>query len=594
MKTKILFFLNGTLFAGIVAALAADTAFTYQGRLNDGAAPASGVYDLRFLLFDAATNGSLVTPPITSSNIAVTGGLFTVTLDFGTGAFNGLDRWLQIDVRTNGGSNFVALLPRQPITPAPHAIFSTRAGTVTNGSIDTAQLAAGAVTRAKIASNAVDTLQLADGAVTTPKLAFGAVDTPQIANGGVTTIKLASNAVTTAKIADFAVDTAQLAGSAVTTGKLTNEAVTTSKLADDAVTSAKVLNGTLLPADFDVDRFNTTFWRTGGNSNTTAGTHFIGTTDASAFEIHVNAERALRIAPDLTGAPNMVGGSPVNRVLNSSKGATIAGGGQTFSVIFSVAGTNEVTGDFGTVGGGKGNRSGNYSTIGGGRDNRAVGYGATIPGGYDNAAGGEYSFAAGTRAKANHNGAFVWAGGATEDFPSETENRFHVYAQQGLQVEFGGQQASGRGNLWVTIGSANTPTKLINSFIGAYLSTGGSWVNASDRNKKENFERVDVRAVLEKVAVLPLTTWNYKSEDASTKHLGPMAQDFRAAFGLGNDEKGIGTVDADGVALAAIQGLNQKLEEQVKESETRLHALEQEFSELKRALGKLSEQRAEP
>ena len=59
---------------------------------------------------------------------------------------------------------------------------------------------------------------------------------------------------------------------------------------------------------------------------------------------------------------------------------------------------------------------------------------------------------------------------------------------------------------------------------------------------------------------LPLTTWNYKA-DTGTRHLGPMAQDFFAAFGIGPDDQHIATVDADGVALAAIQGLHQKLEE---------------------------------
>ena len=67
--------------------------------------------------------------------------------------------------------------------------------------------------------------------------------------------------------------------------------------------------------------------------------------------------------------------------------------------------------------------------------------------------------------------------------------------------------------------------------------------------------------MLAKVAELPIQQWRFKAEDASVKHVGPMAQDFRAAFGLGEIPTAIATVDADGVALAAIQGLNQKLEE---------------------------------
>ncbi len=82
----------------------------------------------------------------------------------------------------------------------------------------------------------------------------------------------------------------------------------------------------------------------------------------------------------------------------------------------------------------------------------------------------------------------------------------------------------------------------------------------SDRAAKQDFTAVDAQAVLDKVAALPITQWRF-TEFPGALHLGPTAQDFRAAFGLGLDDLSIATVDADGVALAAIQGLNQKLEE---------------------------------
>jgi len=83
----------------------------------------------------------------------------------------------------------------------------------------------------------------------------------------------------------------------------------------------------------------------------------------------------------------------------------------------------------------------------------------------------------------------------------------------------------------------------------------------SDRNAKENFAAVDPGAVLARVATLPVTEWNYKTDSKSVQHIGPMAQDFQAAFGLdGRDDKHISVVDEGGVALAAIQGLNQKVE----------------------------------
>jgi len=115
------------------------------------------------------------------------------------------------------------------------------------------------------------------------------------------------------------------------------------------------------------------------------------------------------------------------------------------------------------------------------------------------------------------------------------------------------------------------------------LRVNGTFVSASDRNQKQNLQPVEPRAVLEKVAALPIAEWSFK-QDAETRHVGPMAQDFRAAFGLGTDDKHIATVDADGVALAAIQGLNQRLNE--KEAEIR--ELKRAVAELQAALGTAS------
>ena len=128
-------------------------------------------------------------------------------------------------------------------------------------------------------------------------------------------------------------------------------------------------------------------------------------------------------------------------------------------------------------------------------------------------------------------------------------------------------------------------TELMHLVAGG-LYVNGTFVSSSDRNAKENFKPVDPRAVLEKVAALPLSEWNYKSDTAS-RHLGPMAQDFHAAFGIGPDDKHIATVDADGVALAAIQGLNQKVDDRSQESGARIQKLEAENAELKARLTNL-------
>ncbi|HEV2914990.1 MAG TPA: tail fiber domain-containing protein, partial [Pyrinomonadaceae bacterium] len=90
---------------------------------------------------------------------------------------------------------------------------------------------------------------------------------------------------------------------------------------------------------------------------------------------------------------------------------------------------------------------------------------------------------------------------------------------------------------------------------------GGSWNNLSDRNMKANFAAVDTRAILRGVLGLPISTWNYKTQDKSIRHIGPMAQDFFATFKVGEGDKTIATIDPDGVALAAIQGLHEELKD---------------------------------
>jgi hypothetical protein len=101
-----------------------------------------------------------------------------------------------------------------------------------------------------------------------------------------------------------------------------------------------------------------------------------------------------------------------------------------------------------------------------------------------------------------------------------------------------------------------------NVSVGAELPAGsGSWTVLSDRNVKENFRPVNAQAVLAKVAALPMNSWNYKTQDKSIRHIGPVAQDFHAAFGYGEDERHIAEVDEGGVALAAIQGLNSKMDD---------------------------------
>jgi len=123
---------------------------------------------------------------------------------------------------------------------------------------------------------------------------------------------------------------------------------------------------------------------------------------------------------------------------------------------------------------------------------------------------------------------------------------------------------------------------------GAYLSNGGTWTNASDRNKKENFRRLDGDAILKKISRLPLTRWNYKGQ--AEQHIGPVAQDFYRIFQVGENDKTISTIDPSGIALIGVQELYKKwktaekrietLQSTIQSQEERLRSLEEKINQL--------------
>lgn len=243
----------------------------------------------------------------------------------------------------------------------------------------------------------------------------------------------------------------------------------------------------------------------------------------------------------------------------------------------------------------------------GGEFNEALGIGSLAAGSYSKASGFN-SFALGSGANADHTGAFVWSdAGADGSYTvhSERVNQFRVRAHGGARFDVGDDEGSYvGGEQWVDIrtqanNSFANPAdfRLIDTSTGAYLSLGGGWVNASDRNRKTDIREVDTRWVLDQLAAMPVQTWRYKVEDQSIRHIGPMAQDFQAYFGFGGDPRGIMSVDADGVALAAIQALYQvtrELEErtaQLEAQNTRLDSLETRLQALEAGLHPFEDQR---
>jgi len=315
----------------------------------------------------------------------------------------------------------------------------------------------------------------------------------------------------------------------------------------------------------------------GGNQNLASG---YGSTVAGGYLNNASNDMATVAGGAWNGAVNTnatVGGGYLNTA--SGFGAAVAGGGDNTAsgdlAVVGGGGNNIASGFASFVGGGGGQAgdqslgniaSGEASVLGGGFQNTASGYCAMVLGGVNNHANRSYSFAGGNSAWAINSGAFVWNDGSKCPTSSTADYQFMVRASGGF--------------VFYTSFDDN----------GVSLAAGsGSWTTMSDRNAKENFAPVDTQSVLAKVAALPLATWNYKSQNTSIRHLGPMAQDFKAGFALGETDTGISTVDADGVALAAIQGLNQKVEAQLKAKDAEIQTLKAQNAALSARLERIEQ-----
>jgi hypothetical protein len=122
----------------------------------------------------------------------------------------------------------------------------------------------------------------------------------------------------------------------------------------------------------------------------------------------------------------------------------------------------------------------------------------------------------------------------------------------------------------------NEPVCLTPSSSAPTCPQGCAPLCVSDRNLKRDIAPVDEQAVLESVAHMPISTWSYKADDPAVRHLGPMAQDFHAAFGLGDTDRAYDPIDAHGIALAAIKALYERVERQ----QATIERLERENEEL--------------
>jgi hypothetical protein len=629
---------------------AQGTAFTYNGSLNSSGIRASGFYDFTFQIFDgpnAAANP--VTIPFATNGVPVSNGLFNVTVDFGNGIFTGAPRWLQITVQSNSVPPAVTLNPRQQLTPSPYAIFATTSATVTNGAITSAQLANNSVGTAQIQANAINASQIASGQVV--KNVNGLTDSVTLSAGANVTITPSGNTIQFSAPNTGGWGLAGNAGTTpgpnfigTTDNKAFESHVNGIRALRLEPTSNNSANTNLVnviggsPANFVTPGvrgatiggggavyyfgqlctnsvtgdFGTV---SGGQANIAAGDSFVGggqQNSASGVYAAIGGGSGNLAA----GSTSFIGGGSGNQAkLNYS---TVAGGGQNWCLNnFGIIGggyNNYVAQDSegGAILGGENNvvwTNSRNSFIGGGVSNQIIGSYSVIPGGLYNQVSGNYSFAAGWQARSIASGTFTWADPSTgaSHFGSGS-NCFNVFSGNQIALEAGSSIYMSGGSTALGMGTDNIYLIAPNSEInmqasgeidifsqthpvgaGVYIAAGGSgWNSLSDRNVKENFTDINARDVLEKVAQMPISIWNYKSQKQSIRHIGPMAQDFHAAFAVGEDDKHINNLDEEGVALAAIQGLNQKLESQIKEKDGQIHDLQKSISELRSMIANLA------
>jgi hypothetical protein len=718
--------------ASLSIARAQGTAFTYQGRLNDGGSPAHGTYDFRFRLAADSLANTYVGNPYLSNGVFVTNGLFAATPDFGPGILTGSNYWLEVSVRTNGAIPYLALTPLQKLTPTPYAVFATSSsnllgtlpasqlsGSILNGNLPASPSFSG-VNVSNVNASTLNGLSSAGfwqlgGNNVSPGQFLGSTNNQpvEIWTGGQRAVRFEpgaggspniiagfpnnsiSGGVFGSIIGGGGYNTIQSNSLSAIVGGSYNGIQTNAYNSFIGGGQQNVIVGYSYPAGYlhssivggQVNYINSSPWSFigGGYQNqiefgnvSVIGGGYLNASESAYDSVIGGGLRntnyysgtATTIGGggqnfiDFSSDYSVIGGGVANHISYLTANGTIGGGASNFvyGISSTVAGgennsasafrdsvgggiQNTASGGISTVSGGWTNTaSGNSSTIGGGDHNIAPGLGAsigggghnyaggqaaTIPGGQYNYAGGFASFAAGQNAYAYSQGTFIWADSQNFGFTSFTPDEFAVRANNGVRIQSNvgvhldavdrpiivrdwdpfaynapnGKAGIGRWGLFMepTLLTIGIPDLSSRGFQIAKYNTNGNYttlasvdqagnlfvaanviahgvVLTSDRDAKEHFNKLDAKSVLAKVAALPITEWNYKDEGVGTRHLGPVAQDFHAAFGLnGADDKHISVVDEGGVALAAIQGLNQQVKElkiENDELKQRLAALE--------------------
>ena len=438
MKCKlfILVLMAAMTLCGSMTVRGQGTAFTYQGILKQDGFAAYGTYDFRFEAYGSAIGGGPVSPSAFINGVEVSNGLFTVTINLGAGAFNGAPRWLQMGVKTNASLDpYTILSPRQEMTPAPYAIYAANASSANlvpwsgiqsmplafaDGIDNDTTYSAGAGLRLSGTTFSLDSAFTdniywrLDGNTTVPGQFLGTVNNQplELRANNFRALRLEPGGGLPNVIGGSSVNaTVGLVHSATIAGGHQNVISNNSHAATIGGGELNIVNPNSPLATISggqsnrVTRPHGTI--AGGWSNTVAEIGgFVGGGSTNVASGHESAV--------VGGERNVAGGT-----------AAFIGGGFA----------NDATEYGSTIAGGYFNRSeGNASTVAGGASNQASGDQSAIPGGSANRAAGAHSLAAGLRARADHDGTFVWADRTFVDFPSTSSNQFLVRAKGGFGI----------------------------------------------------------------------------------------------------------------------------------------------------------------
>ncbi len=567
--------------AGLLVTLpaSADT-LTYNGHLEASNAPANGRFDLRLVTHGDAKSAAPLAAPMEFPSVPVIDGAFRVEFDLPAGRD---EAWVELAVRAAGESVWSTIPGRNKAVAAPSAIGQCWSSTGDDGS--------------NPATNFLGTTDAQPLVLRTRNVqSFKIEPSTELFEG---------NPITANVIAGSSANvvTAGMRGATISGGGMPSSD-------SDPITT---VGGKNLVADH--------YGTVAGGFNNRAG-NVNGAYAAAVGGGHSNVA---------SGQSSTISGGSSNTAIGFQ--STVGGGNFNFATgqASAVSGGffNTASGLYSTVSGGTDNCAG-------GRQSWAGGSSAKVRPGSSSGVSGSGCLGIASTGVTGDVGTYVWADSEGNDFVSTGSDQFNVRARGGVGINMTPRNANveltlrgresdafgGNADVQLIVNNANlegvqfsvsdggSGTNDANFEIAhangtgyaprmSLLGTGavtirsnatgtntgvtmaagaGAWSSLSDRNVKTGVVAVNAMDVLARVSELPLSTWSYIAQGEGIRHMGPMAQDFRAAFGLGESDTSISTIDADGVALAAIQGLHATLEAK----QTEIDAMRLRIDELER------------